>query len=195
MSSRVVVITDIHKIRNRIDVAEKKVTLSIRSYVKNVMQPIIVQKIKDLIISGGSSNTTFSWGYWQNYGSTWGYTKGKANSFSFSTRLPIHPKSYGKRKSRKIFRVGQNALIDTKGLLNSFKIVSQSRTNNSYLASFGSTRGKLLDKHENGEKVPSRKVLSAIHFELESNPSFYNFHLNQINNNIKRMFEWAYTTN
>jgi hypothetical protein len=189
MSSRVAVVTDIHKIRNRINIAEKKVTLSIRSYVRNVMQPIIVQKIQQLIVSGGSSNTKFSWGYWQNYGSVWRYTKGKANSFSFSTRLPIHPKSYGKRKSRKVFRAGQNALIDTKGLLNSFKIVAQSRTNNSYLASFGSTRGRLLDKHENGERVPSRKVLSAIHFELEQSPTFYNYHLNNIKDNIKRMFQ------
>lgn len=187
--SRVVVVSDIHKMNRRIEIAEKKVITSIRSYVRNVMQPIIIQRIQQLIISGGSTNSRFSWGYWQNYGSVWRYTKGKANSFSYSTRLPIHPRSYGLRKNRKVFRAGQNALIDTSGLLNSFKIVAQARTNNSYLASFGSTRGRLLDKHENGVRVPSRKILSAIHFELEQSTTFYNTHLNNIKDNIKRMFQ------
>lgn len=157
--------------------------------MKIVLEPYIIKNIQQFILDGGSSNTTYSWGYWQRKDNNWSYSKGKltnvSNGWTGANILPIHPQSYLARKIRKSPANGQFALYDTGELFNSFKSISSFTTFNGCEMQIGSTSDK-LDYHEVNFKY-KRKIIEPYSEIFSEDKSIHNFYLQKVVNRLLKL--------
>lgn len=149
---------------------------------KRYLLPIIQLQIKEFILSGGSADLKFSWGYWKRSGRGWSYQTGKATNFSNgwkgATMLPIHPLSFLARKVNRTPMSNMFALNDTKELIRSFTSISDFVHRNGASMFIGSTSSK-LDYHEKEFKY-KRKIIEPYSIQFAENKMLHKTFMDRV---------------